>query len=103
VTKDKISALPTPVKGIGSNKLVSLTESKPPTKMRTLKINAGPIKIKPSNVDLSPNKVENDGKGANIIKLKMKRPESGIKRPSSGVKRSDSNSKIAPKRSNSKT
>jgi len=78
--------------------------------MRTLKINAGPIKIKPSNVDLSPNKVENDGKGANIIKLKMKRPESGLKRPSSGlkrsnsgVKRSDSNSNIAPKRSNSKT
>lgn len=56
VAKDKISALPTPVKGIGNTKIPSLTESKPIIKDRTLKIKAGPIKIKAQNVDLSPNK-----------------------------------------------
>jgi hypothetical protein len=80
------------VKGIGSNKLASLTEQKPPTKERTLKINKGPIKIKAANVDLSPNKPE-DGdlkKSSSIIKFKMKRPESGVKRADSASKRPDS-------------
>jgi len=61
-----------------------------------LKINKGPIKIRAANVELSPNKEDDAKKSGGIIKLKMKRPESGVKRP-------DSASKKAPKRSNSKT
>ena len=83
--KDKISALPTPVKGIGSRKLESLTEMKPPasTKDRVLKINKGPIKLKPGNVDLSPNKEDEVKKSGNIIKLKVKRADSAVKRADS--------------------
>jgi len=66
---------------------VSLTESKPPGKDRTLKINKGPIKIRAANVDLSPNKEDEVKKSGNIIKLKMKKPESGVKRPLSASKR----------------
>lgn len=67
---------------------MSLTESKPPGKDRTLKINKGPIKIRAANVDLSPNKEDDAKKSGGIIKLKMKKSESGaVKRPISASKR----------------
>lgn len=82
VIKDKISALPTPVRGIGSRKLEALTEMKPTTstKDRVLKINKGPLKLKAGNVDLSPNKEDETKKSGNIIKFKMKRADSAVKR-----------------------